>query len=76
MEWFGHGKRRDETGNIGEVAGKNMVGRRRRGRPRLRWKDTVRRDTKAWKIREEWATDREIWKCLRKIRYPTHADER
>ena len=26
---------------------------------RERWKDTVRRDLKAWNIREEWATDRE-----------------
>ena len=24
--------------------------------------DTVRRDLKAWNIREEWATDRERWK--------------
>ena len=29
---------------------------------RERWKDTVRRDLKAWNIMEEWATDRERWK--------------
>ena len=29
---------------------------------RDRWKDTVSRDTKAWKMREEWATDRDRWK--------------
>ena len=36
-----------------------MEGKRPRGRPKLRWKDTIRRDMKAWKIKEEWATDRE-----------------
>ena len=32
------------------------------GIDRERWKDTVRRDLKAWNIREEWATDRGRWK--------------
>ena len=41
-----------------------MEGKRPRGRPKLRWYDTVRRDLKAWKIKEEWATDRERWKGL------------
>ena len=35
-----------------------MEGKRSRGRTKLRWKDTVRRDLKAWKIREVWATGR------------------
>ncbi len=33
-----------------------------RGSPKLGWIDTVRRDLKAWNIREEWATDGERWK--------------
>ena len=36
-----------------------MEGKRPRGGPKLQWKDTVRRDLKAWNIREEWATGRE-----------------
>ena len=32
-------------------------GKRHGGNPRLRWKDTVGRDMKAWNTREEWATD-------------------
>ncbi len=47
-----------------------MEGKPPRGRPKLRWKDTVRRDLKAWNIREEWATDRERWEGLCKTRYP------
>ncbi len=47
-----------------------LEGKRPRGRTKLRWKDTVRRDLKAWIIREEWATDRERWKGLCKTCYP------
>ena len=42
-EWFEHVKRRDETENTRAVVGMKMDGKRPRGRPRLRWKDTVRR---------------------------------
>ena len=57
LEWFGHVKRRGETENIRAVAEMKMEGTRPRGRPKLRWHDTVRRDLKAWNIKEEWATD-------------------
>ena len=70
LEWFGHIKRRDGTEDIRAVAELKMDGKRPRGRPKLRWKDTVRRDLKAWNIREEWVTDRERWKCLCKTCYP------
>ena len=74
LEWFGHGKRRYETENIRAVVEMKMEGKRSRGRPKLRWKGTVRRDLKAWSIREEWATDRERWKGLCKTRHPAQGD--
>ena len=57
LEWFGHIKRRYETENIRAIVEMKMEGKRPRGRPKLRCKDTVRRDQKALNIREEWATD-------------------
>ena len=62
LEWFGHVKRRDETENIRAVVEMKMEGKRHRGRPKLRWKDTIRRDMKVWSIREEWDTARTKWK--------------
>ena len=74
MEWFVHIKRRDETENILAVADMNMEGKRPRGRPKLRWYDTVRRHLEAWKIKEECATDRERWKRICLTRYPVQGD--
>ena len=42
--------------------------------PKLRWKDTVRRDMKIWNIREEWATDRERQEGRCKTRYLAQGD--
>ena len=66
--------RRDETENIRAAFEMKMEGKCQRERPWLRWMDAVRRDTKTWKIREEWATGRERWKGLGKTRYPTKGD--
>ena len=74
LEWFGHVKRRDKTENIRAVVEMKMEGKRPRGRPQLRWKDTVKRDMKAWSIKEEWATDHEKWRSLCKTRYPAQGD--
>ena len=58
MLWFEHVKRRYETENIRAIVEMKMEGKRPR-RPKLRWKDAVRRELKAWSIREEWAIVRE-----------------
>ena len=57
---------RDEKENVRTGVEMKMEGKRPRGRPVLRWKDTVRRDLKARKIGKEWATD---WSGLYKTRH-------
>ena len=44
-------------------------------RPILRWKDIVRRNMKAWKMREEWATERLKWKGIWMTCYSTEGDD-
>ena len=68
LEWFRHVKRRDGTENTRAVVEMKMEGKHPRGRPKLRWKDTVRKDLKAWNIREEWTKERR--KGIYNTRYP------
>ena len=44
---------------ISNIKHQSRCGKRPLGRPKLRWKDTVRRKLKAWNIMEVWATDTE-----------------
>ena len=67
-------KGRDDREYVRAAAEMKMEGKHPRGRLTLSWKDTARGDVKAWKIREEWATDRENRKGLGKTCY--HADFR
>ena len=71
-EWFGHVKRRDETENIRAVVEMKMEQKYSRGRPKLRWKETVRKEKgeETWKSKEEWATDREKWKGVMQTPLP------
>ena len=52
LEWFGYIITGDKTDNMRAVAEMKMEGKRSRGRPRLRWRDTLIRDMKAWTIRD------------------------
>ena len=58
IELFRQVNIRYETKNTRAVAEMNMEGKRPRGRPTLRWEETVRRDMKALAIQEENETAR------------------
>jgi hypothetical protein len=65
LEWLGHVVRMNETRVARKILDDKPGGKRRRGRPRLRWTDDVEADLrnmgiKRWRTealnREEWAS--------------------
>ena len=64
LRWYGHVKRREE-GYVGKTMMEMVVpGRKKRGRPRIRWMDLAREDMERVGAREGNKIDRENWKIL------------
>ncbi|XP_047499096.1 uncharacterized protein LOC125045711 [Penaeus chinensis] len=62
MRWYGHVKRR-EGGHPAKVAMESIVpGRRPKGRPKSRWRDSVKEDISPFGVRPEEALGRETWR--------------
>ena len=65
MRWTGHLVRMDVGKLEKESRGGKHQGRRKRGRPQLRWEDCVRMDTRRSGKDKKWgngAADRKLWK--------------
>ncbi|KAL1464843.1 hypothetical protein WDU94_004454 [Cyamophila willieti] len=62
MRWYGHIERRDESYIGKQVEKLSIEGKRKRGRPKLRWRDKVEEDLreKGWRRRE--TLDRDLWR--------------
>ena len=58
LEWFGHVCRREEDVDIRRAYDMKIQGRRKRGRPKHRWSDTIRKDLHSCGLREEDAQHR------------------
>jgi hypothetical protein len=68
LEWAGHVVRLDDERMVKRVFLENPGGRRKPGRPRLRWLDFVEDDLKTLGVRR-WrkrAEDREEWAIILK----------
>ncbi|KAI5715126.1 hypothetical protein M8J77_010950 [Diaphorina citri] len=79
MRWMGHVLRRDDESLIKSVWEGELTGTRRRGRPKLRWKDQIKRDMAKINTMEEDAQDRTVWrgkigeaKSLLGFKWPWH----
>jgi hypothetical protein len=63
LRWFGHVQRRPPEALVHSGV-LDRVGsvRRGRGRPKLTWDESVKRDLKEWDIPEELVMDRSAWR--------------
>ncbi|PVH62760.1 hypothetical protein PAHAL_3G390000 [Panicum hallii] len=71
LRWFGHVQRRPPEAPVRSGVlkrGDNV--KRGRGRPRLTWDKTVKRDLKEWNIAKELAMDRSAWRLAINVPEP------
>ncbi|XP_054277909.1 uncharacterized protein LOC128996544 [Macrosteles quadrilineatus] len=70
LRWAGHVLRKEEGSLVRNALNNNPEGRRPPGRPKLRWRDQVRRDLRRMGRREDEAMDRAVWRqCVGEAKY-------
>src|SRR6185295_3658339 len=71
LRWFGHIQQRPPEAPVrsGVLKRVNKV-KRGRGRPKLTWDESVKRDLKDWDISEEVAVDRSAWRLAINVPEP------
>ena len=64
LSWYGHIKRRKPEDMTRTVLDMEIPGKRRRGRPRIRWMDNIRRDMILHGLDTSMTVDRKVWSTL------------
>nr|GEY60166.1 hypothetical protein [Tanacetum cinerariifolium] len=70
LRWFWHVKRRPRNAPVRRVKAMEVEGSRRRGRPKLRWKDRLKMDMKELLLFKDMTSDRNAWKDRIRISRP------
>ena len=70
LRWYGHVCR--SSGSINKSMQYEVMGKRKRGRPRKTWHQCIEDDLKIWKIPKSLTSDRNAWRnALRMAKSPT-----
>ena len=69
LRWFGHLRRRENNHPTRRIMNLEPPGRRRRGRPYLRWQDCVNRDMREIGARIDDCLERNRWRDMLQNRY-------
>ncbi|CAM4652875.1 unnamed protein product [Leuciscus chuanchicus] len=64
LQWFGHVCWKDEEADIRRAMEIQVGGKRKRGRPNLCWKDTIKTVMEWCGLEKEDTDDRDRWRCL------------
>ena len=70
LRWLGHVERRDQDTWVQRVRREPVVGRRSRGRQKLRWSDVLKKDMEARGMELRDARDRKKWRKLTRAADP------
>ena len=62
LKWYGHVRRMKEEHIVKRMLDVDIPGKRRRGRPHLRWKDACKIDMTQAGLKEDNATNRAKWR--------------
>ena len=72
LRWYGHVMRKDAISDERRTLDMEVQGKRRRGRPKIRWKDCIQEDMREKRLRTNMAGDRGKWKLLIKNSAPVY----
>ena len=64
LHWYGHVKRRDGDNISRQMMNIVVPGKRRKGRPRLRWTDNNREDMTKYELTADMTENRQYWKMM------------
>ena len=64
LQWCGHVMRREEESVCRRVMNMEVPGKRKRGRPRKRWKHTIKEDILEKNVQVDDTQDRSGWRRL------------
>jgi hypothetical protein len=71
LRWFGHVERKVDDDWVKRCTRLEVVGKRRRGRPRKTWMKTLNDDMRRGALSTEDAMDRGLWKRIHGAKWPT-----